>query len=97
MSSPQHVSRDGSRVSGPGTGARVRGKVQGDQNIKLKLSWNKISIQGELEAETGWRAVPDNTLETLAEQFRYFGEHKINRITSWNFSRPFLQRYFSAS
>lgn len=42
--------------------------------------WFTIFIQGELETETGWRAVPDNTLETLAEQFRYFGEHMINPL-----------------
>ena len=46
----------------------------------LEMHWFTIFIQGELETETGWRAVTDNTLETLAEQFRYFGEHKINRI-----------------
>ena len=39
------------------------------------MNWFKIFLQEELETETGWKAVPDNTLETLAEQFRYFGEH----------------------
>ena len=80
VSSPACATWCQPRVEARDLGSCLREGARWSKYLEMHWFWFTIFIQGELETETGWRAVPDNTLETLAEQFRYFGEHMINPL-----------------